>query len=29
MLSLAKYGLPLRLAGMAADFYSDATARRH
>lgn len=28
MLSLAKYGLSLRLAGMAADFYNHAIARR-
>lgn len=28
VLSLAKFGLPLRFAGMAADFYSDAIARR-
>lgn len=28
LLSLAKYCLPLRLAGMAAEFYNDDTARR-
>lgn len=28
MLSLAKYGLPLQLAGRAAEFYNDDTARR-